>query len=340
MKRRSSRVVCFALYILISCTMLSLKIEKEMLTQVETLTVEKSNLWGQPITLPQTALFRDEEGVHLYEVVEGSGWEKGLRVQEISRENYELDNEKGVIRLPGGRNYCFITTASRQPVEGELVEIVEAVSKNPVADQLLFVYPNGVPDEMDVPADVIILEKSSNAILGQVLRQDVEYFEHKQMMKYRLMAGKDWRVLSMHTMQAFCDQLPLVTMIVGGLLFTSLLWLYTIICPRSKLLGKAYLLVGIVSMVSVALEFIILQFTNLPVAILPDTNILNIRHYTNELQMLLMELEPFSCCFQDFENYYTKIIIKCCIIFGVDLVLAVLFLAYTLFLRRRLYLDK
>ena len=75
MKRRSLCVICLVLYILISCTILSLKIEKEMLTQVEVLKIKDNGMWGQSVSLPQTVLFEDTKGKHLYELIEGSGWE-------------------------------------------------------------------------------------------------------------------------------------------------------------------------------------------------------------------------------------------------------------------------
>ena len=105
MKRRSLCVICLVLYILISCTILSLKIEKEMLTQVEILKIKDNGMWGQSVSISQTALFEDAKGKHLYELVEGSGWESGLRVREIPQDSYELDYEKGTIRLPGQLDY-------------------------------------------------------------------------------------------------------------------------------------------------------------------------------------------------------------------------------------------
>lgn len=69
MKRRVLCVISLVLYILIACTILSLQIGKEMLTQVEVLKVKDDGMWGQSVSIPQTVLFEDASGKHLYEPV-------------------------------------------------------------------------------------------------------------------------------------------------------------------------------------------------------------------------------------------------------------------------------
>ncbi len=280
MKRRSLCVVCLVLYLLLSCTVFSLKIEIEMLTQVEVLKVKGDGMWGQSVSLPQTVLFEDARGIHLYEVIEDSGWESGLRVREIPQDSYELDNENGTVRLPGGSDYCFVTTASRQPIEGELVEIVETGKGQPVSDQLLFVYPEGLPEGLEMPADMKILEQSTQAILVQTENKDMAFFEHKQMERYQSMAGKDWRVFSMNTVEEFCKQTPLVAVITGILLSIFLLWLYSFfVCSRTEHSGKMFLFAGAISLFSIFSMYIILTFIDLPAAMLPEKSILDIPYY-------------------------------------------------------------
>ena len=62
MKRRIICIICLVCYILISCTLLSLKIEQEMLTQAEVMNVKGDPLWDQQVSISQAALFEDEDG--------------------------------------------------------------------------------------------------------------------------------------------------------------------------------------------------------------------------------------------------------------------------------------
>lgn len=223
MKRRSLCVICLVLYILISCTILSLKIEKEMLTQVEILKIKDSGIWGQSVSISQTALFEDERGKHLYELVEGSGWESGLRVREIPKDSYELDYEKGTIRLPGGKDYCFIATASRQPVDGELVEIVESKDAELISDAFLFVYPLGVPEDFSALEGLPVKEQSEKAVLSSIENTTTYFFEHKQKGEHQDMKGAGWQIFSQNTVQNFWEQIPFVAVIAGILLCVILL---------------------------------------------------------------------------------------------------------------------
>ena len=81
-------------------------------------------------------------------------------MREIPRDSYELDYEKGMIRLPGGSNYCFITDASRQPVVGEVVEIIESKDVELTSDAFLFVCPQGVLEGHPVGDDLPVTDQS------------------------------------------------------------------------------------------------------------------------------------------------------------------------------------
>ena len=301
MKRRSLCVICLVLYILISCTILSLKIEKEMLTQVEVLKVKDKGMWGQSVSISQTALFEDERGKHLYELVEGSGWESGLRVREIPQDDYELDYEDGTIRLPGGRDYYFIATASRQPVVGELVEIIETKDAEVTSDAFLFVYPLGVPEDFLTPDGLSVKEQSDEAVLVSIENTTTYFFEHKQMGEHQAMNGRDWRIFSQETVRDFWEQLPLVALLAVLLLAVTLLWVFScIVCTFTDRSKRLFAIMGAISVASLAAICIILSCIDLPAAMLPDTNILNIRHYLGELQIMLSGLETLPSALQEF----------------------------------------
>lgn len=68
------------LFLLIFCAFLSMKIEAEMQTQVEVKSIIASKSYFSNIELPISVLFKDESHTHLYEVVQGTGWEGGMRI--------------------------------------------------------------------------------------------------------------------------------------------------------------------------------------------------------------------------------------------------------------------
>ena len=320
MKQRSLCVVCLVIYILISCTILSLKIEKEMLTQVEVLKVKGDGMWGQSVSLPQTALFEDTQGRHLYEVIDGSGWESGLRVREIPRDDYELDNEKGTIHLPGGSDYCFITTASRQPVVGELVEIIESKDAELTSDAFLFVYPLGVSEGYSVADGLFVTEQSEKAVLATLENTTTYFFEHKQMGEHQAMVGARWQIFSQKTVRDFWKQLPLVALLAVLLLAVTILWVFSlIVCTFTYNQKRLFAFVGAISIASLAAICIILCFIDLPAAMLPDTNILNVRYYFGELEIMLSGLETLPSAFQEFSAMKAVVSNSCVIITSIGL---------------------
>lgn len=322
MKRRSLCVICLALYIFISCTILSLKIEKEMLTQVEVLKIKDNGVWGQSVSISQTALFEDERGNHLYELAEGSGWESGLRVREIPQDGYELDYEKGTIRLPGGKDYCFIATASRQPVVGELVEIVESKDTELISDAFLFFYPQGVPEDLLVTDGLSVKEQSEKAVLTSTENTTTYFFEHKQMDEHQTMKGHDWRIFSQETVRDFWEQIPLVVLLAVLLLAVTILWVFScIVCTFTYHPKRLFAIVGAISVASLAAICVILSYIDLQSAMLPDTNILNLRHYFSELEIMLSGLETLPSALQRFSVIKATASNHCTVIVALGLVL-------------------
>lgn len=322
MKRRSLCVICLVLYILISCTILSLKTEKEMLTQVEVLKIKDKGMWGQSVSISQTALFEDERGKHLYELVEGSGWESGLRVREIPQDDYELDYEDGTIRLPGGRDYYFIATASRQPVVGELVEIIKSKDAGLISDAFLFVYPQGVPEDILVADSLSVKEQSEKAVLVSIENTTTCFFEHKQIGEHQSMGGDGWQIFSQETVRGFWEQIPLVVLLAVLLLAVTILWVFScIVCTFTYHPKRLFATIGAISVASLAAICIILSYIDLPSAMLPDTNILNFRHYLGELEIMLSGLETLPSALQEFSVIMTTASNHCTVIVVIGLVL-------------------
>ena len=108
-------------YLLIVCTLLSLKIESTMMVQAVThpLNAVTEN------TVSDSALFSDGHGKHLYYVEEGIGWDDGLRVKEFEEDLYSHNLGTRTVELSMYYDWNVIVTASRQPQAGEKIEIIE-----------------------------------------------------------------------------------------------------------------------------------------------------------------------------------------------------------------------
>lgn len=309
MKRRILCVICLVLYLLTASTFLSLKIEKEMLTQAEVMNVKGDPAWGQKVSIPQAALFEDEEGTHLYELVEGTGWESGLRVREIPWEGYELNPGDGRLYLADIRDYCFITSASRQPVPGELVEIIDTKEAELTSDRFLFVYPQGG-------------QNGESGVLVSVESMTDYFLEHRQKGEYRDMAAPGWRIFSLNAVESFWNQLPLIAVIAVLLLAVTVLWVFSFaVCGSTDRPKRVFFLVGAVSIASLAAIFFILHHMDLPSAMLPDTNILDTRHYRSEVETMLSGLKTLPDRFGQFAALRDEVSTRCAAIGAAGLAL-------------------
>lgn len=301
MKRRVFCIVCLIVFVLSACTLFSLKIEKEMLIQVEVKNIRGIGTWDQTVILPQTVLFEDAYGSHLYQVVEGIGWESGLRVEEMRKDDYKIDVEKGTVSLPGGSDYCFITTASRQPVPGELVEIIETKAVMPITDSFLFVYPFGVPESYSPANRITVGEKSEKAVYATTQAAAEPFFEHKEMGNYQAMTGANWRIFSENTVASFWKQIPLLLILALLMLGVVLLWGFSfLVCTHTYSPKRVFLFSGAVSIGALISIVVILSIIDLPSAMLPASNILHIHHYLNEYDIMISGLNSLPTARQAF----------------------------------------
>lgn len=320
MKRRVLCIVCLIVFVLSSSTLFSLKIEKEMLIQVEVKKVQGIGTWDQTVILPQTVLFEDDYGSHLYQVVEGTGWESGPRVEEMRKDDYKIDVEKGTVSLPGGSDYCFITTASRQPVPGELVEIIETKDIAPVADSFLFVYPLGIPESYSTTSGITVAEQSKDAVYGTNQAAAEPFFEHKEKGNHQTMTGANWRIFSENTVTSFWKQIPLLLILVLFVLSVTLLWGFSFfVCTHTYSPKRVFIFSGIVSIGALIAIVFIFSLIDLPSAMLPPSNILHIHHYLNEYDIMLSGLETLPSALQEFSLIKTAVANHCAVIVTIGL---------------------
>lgn len=282
MKRRIVCVMLLLLYALAACTFLSQRIEQEMLLQVEVrpLGIEALHIGGGA-ELPPNYLFWDETGLHLYEIIQGTGWESGWRVKEIDRKFYKGPTAAGTVILTGMDQVNVISLTSRQPSPGELAEVLDQRMERPrVEDQILVYYPNGTPEEWK--EEGTILARSDTAVLLADERSD-PFFEREKVGDYALQTQAGWRIFSLDTERSFWNQLPLIAL-VGTLAFCGIgMWIIAM-CGAGRASGarQALGLPLLVSVLSLAAIFFLTKKIDIPSSTLPPSNILDVNYYREE----------------------------------------------------------
>lgn len=314
MKRKVLCIFSLILYLLVVCTMLSGKIEKEMATlvQVEKRTSGKSA--DQAMTLNIRAVFTDSEGDHLYEVREGDGWDSGLRSYDVP--GFGLNFLKGVVTLYGSRDYSFVKSASRQPQDGELAIIVEEFETG--KDTYLYYYDHGVPEEWDLPPYLTVIAQSENALLVENAEAEFPFLPH---------TAKTWtvttdmadRVFSLSEVCLFLKELPKVTLVftllgMGGLL---LLISCLLLDDRKLLYGN---MAGMMGMIG--LSCLTIRKIDLPASLLPSSSVLDLEYYKNEMLLIAKELEYMAEQSYNILGLTQEIQQQCACIFYTGLLLA------------------
>lgn len=290
MKRKVLCVFSLILFLLIFCTFLSMKIEVEMLTQVEVKTIKDSQIYFGDIELPISVLFKDEYQSHLYEVVEGTGWESGMRIQEIASQQYQVSEETQLVTLSPGQDYSFVLTASRKPSYGELVEIVEDTQTAP--DTYLVYYPTGVSEYESIPEAYKLLAQSENALLLAVEKGTFPYFEHRAKNKLREIATSDMRVFSLTAVERLLENLPMLAVLLLMLLVPVILWGYSCFQSRNYSENRVILLINTgIAVVLLCCMPSVLTAIDLPASMLPGDNILEFDHYSREFSIVFGALK-------------------------------------------------
>ena len=160
------QALCFGsliLYILIACTIVSGWIEATMMTQVEQGPVN-TKAAHEAVTreLPPRSLFADQEGLHLYEIYDGTGWESGKRIREVS--GWSLTSE--CVSVSGFPDTPYVFSATRQPRAGEKVLPLE--SQEWGDDTYLLIFGGELPKDAQLPLEAVGFDVKGNAALMEM----------------------------------------------------------------------------------------------------------------------------------------------------------------------------
>ena len=268
-------------YLLIVCTILSSWIEKQMMTRVKI--VEKTGK-ASSFSFPESVLFSNEEGSHFYEVVEGTGWNTGLRVKEIDESYWNLDHDGRVNYSGSVRKYRFVISASRIPQEGREVFVVENFAK--CSDQYLCIFEHGLPDQITLPENMKLISQTENTLLLEVSNASLPFFEHAVKAQSDTLCQAE-RIISCSDANEFREALKQlvrgVICFLLGIILLSLSVLARIYLNRNKLSGCLFAVV----LFGLCLGAHLLQTVEFPPSMLPAENIFDFDHYSKQIEWIV-----------------------------------------------------
>ena len=261
--RRFLRMTLLLGYVLITCTLLSGKIEEAMTVRVTTKTV---NLFQKPL-LPASTLFWDEGGSHLYYLEKEDGT---FIVRELEAgDDYNINYEENSVTLSGVGECNVILSASRQPQAGERAEVLRG--REETQDRFLLV---GL-EEVEI--------RESD-------RTKTPFLAHEAKQTLPLEFLEDWELYSLKDADAFVGSIPQITLMLALLLLPIVLLTGSCVLESRKAL---WCNIGL-SAASFGGAWAMLSSVKLPLSWLPPDNIFRLSHYREQMTGVLQALEQLG----------------------------------------------
>lgn len=296
MKRKVVCIFSLILFFLIFCTLLTPSIQREMRTLIQVKGVHEAlKMYNHPI--PKIALSWPD-GAKLYQVIEGKGWNTGLRIEEVPEMSYHMvvnenfiTGEKTVwgAEIYPGKNFDIVLMASRQPAVGDAItEIKEFAERE---DTYIICYPQGAEDLNAYPNSFTPIAQTEKVLLVKPTKAYTPYFEQQTLNSLTEMGAKELRAYSTADAKQFYEMMPLVALLAACLMLGVMLWGYSCVLvkrgDRPLLLWRNVALgAGLLCVVP-----IIANRIDLPASLLPRDSILNIGHYRTQFRQIFSALE-------------------------------------------------
>lgn len=279
MKRTVLCIFSLILILLVFGTVLSPKVQEEMMTLVEAKKTDKSSPLNTNVGEIAVAWRTSER--ELYTIAEGSGWETGLRIAAVpSRYYYDYDT---YLAIGPYSDYRYIYSASRDPVPGGTVK---AVKVRYGQDTYLLWHPETVGELDKLSNSMTLLERTDNAALIACRNSADPYFEHNMWYTFKNTVGEEVRVFSLNDVRSFCEALPWVAAVFTALLCSILLWAGT--CLLSGKEGSKWVYAVNIAAIAALLGSVPLLCGcfDLPASLMPPESILDIAHYVKEFRLI------------------------------------------------------
>ena len=284
MKRK---VLCFfslLLILLVFFTIVSPKVEDEMYTLVDARKGEGKG--NRNLSVGTIAIVWENSNDRLFNIVEGDGWESGLRLAEIPSAYF--DRYESHVELGAGTEYWYVYSASREPVLGSAVSVVETERGE---DTYLLWHPEYILNLDRLPNSMDVIAHEGNAALISNWGATFPFFEHNIWYTLKGKIGNELRVYSLHDVQQFVRALPWVTGIASVLIVCLMLWTACFLFPLRKgaLWVNGLLIAGSLG----SLPWLTTKF-DLPASLMPKESILDISHYQQTFERIFSSLEKLG----------------------------------------------
>lgn len=289
MKKKALFIFILIFWMLVACTMLSVKVEEQMIPQVTTVEASQSYSSDSKPELPLDCLLFDDYGMHLYSTYEGSGWEAGTRVKEEEPGSYELREDAVILTNSWGGT--FIQYASKPLKPGELVEVKRGGDQ--IEDYWLGVFSEEKPAFDSLPKGVALEEESAGAVLLSVAKAQQPYMDGRA--KSVAPALYSARVYSFSEMRMFLDALPQVGLAAAVILAAVTLWACS--CFMAKDVKKHWVGLTVSAAAGLLLLvglYFVLQAVELPSSMLPRERITDIGYFYQEYSEFFNTLKSFA----------------------------------------------
>ena len=284
MKKKVILLFVLLLWGLAACTLLSLRIEVLMAPKV---VLVDENV--RATALPMDCLMQDEDGDHLFTVVQGSGWNSGRRANEVSWVYYTVS--AGSISMSSyGETVQY---ATKLPRHGYPVKVLSGAAKDD--DQWLVTSQTDALNIPDNVQNVTVEQTSDTAVLLSVQKMPTPFMPGRAKSELKIKAPNSPTVYSLNDVQAFMDALPQVAGVLALFPFALILWTYSVSLSKSPRKHRTLLCVngaaGVLLLLGMAF---LLNGIELPSSLLPQNSILQFSHYGREFSEIFSALQNLS----------------------------------------------
>lgn len=286
MKKKALCAFILVFWMLIACTMLSVKVEEQMIPQVTTIEPDRSGYTNPE--LPIDCLQFDDYGMHLFTTYEGTGWEAGTRVKEEQAGSYEIGEETIKPEYAWG---TFVQYTSKPLKSGELVEVQRGGDRIP--DYWLGVFTDDKPDFSSLPEGIAIEEENEKAVLLSVENAQQPYMDGRaKSVVPQLFSANAY---SFSEMQKFLDTLPYAGLALGLLIAAVTLWACSCFLTKKAKYYKVSLMINFC--LGIGMLFCLhltLGMIDLPSSMLPRQHITDFGYFVREYSEFFNTLKSFA----------------------------------------------
>ncbi len=300
MKRKVLCAFALLAWILVACTLLSIRIEEQMPARV----VASQNTDRGIKPLPLESVSYDEAGCHAFSVAEGSGWESGLRARELRRDDYSVEDAQVTVTYAPFGSYV-VRYASRPLLDGEpLILLPSIVEKKP--DIYLLLSETELPELTKLPRSMDLRVRERDLLLLDYADAPQPFLETqgrdtlfnvKELAPYiHPMLADQLRLYSLTAVEQFLENLPRAALMAVLLVFPFFLLLGACrVAGRGEGRRRWLIWADLVLTAADALALRgVLASIDLPPSLLPRQVIFDFGHYARELGRVLDALRQFD----------------------------------------------